>query len=312
MRAVRAGSAGIEVVDVAPPRGDGVALRVASAGICGSDLHMLDIGMPFAGTPGHEFAGVLPDGRPAAVEPLDPCGACGPCRAGDYNLCERGPAILLGLGRDGGMAEEVIVPERAVVPLPAGVDPRDACLVEPLAVAVHGLRRARRGGESRVAVIGGGTIGLCAVAVARAAGAEVGLVARHPQQVEAGARLGAREVDGSYDIAVDCAGSVTALERAVALCRPGGVLLLLASYWDGKLELPSFALTLKEVDVVPASLYARRGASRDVDVAAALLGREPEIPRAIVTHRFPLDAAPEAFAAARDRASGSIKVVLEP
>ena len=90
------------------------------------------------------------------------------------------------------------------------------------------------------------------------------------------------------------------------------VILLLASYWEGKLELPGFPVTLKEVDVMPSSMYGRRGAARDVDVAAALLGREPVIAETLVTHRFPLEAAPEAFAVARDRAAGSIKVVLEP
>ncbi len=312
MRAVRVAGGAVEVVDVPRPEGKGVRVRVAAAGICGSDLHILDVGMPVAGTLGHEFAGRLSDGRPVAVEPLAPCGACRPCRSGDYNLCEKGPGILLGVGLDGGMAEEVIVPERALVPLPAGVEAGNASLVEPLAVAVHGLRRARRGGEERVVVIGGGTIGLCAVAVARAGGAEVALVARHPHQREAGARLGARPLEGVYDIAIDCAGSAAALEEAVERCRPGGRLLLLASYWDGKLELPGFPVTLKEIDVMPSSMYGRRGAARDVDVAAALLGREPVIAETLVTHRFPLEAAPEAFAVARDRAAGSIKVVLEP
>ncbi len=312
MRAVRVGRGDVEVVQVPPPAGSGVRVRVASAGICGSDLHMLEVGLPIAGTLGHEFAGWLPDGRPVAVEPLAPCGQCPPCQGDDYNLCERGPGMLLGLGLDGGMADEVMVPERALVPLPAGVDAGDACLVEPLAVAVHGLRLARRGGEARVAVIGGGTIGLCAVAVARAGGAEVALAARHAHQREAGARLGAGEVDGRYDLCIDCAGSEAALQQAVELCRPGGTLLLLASYWDGKLQLPGFAVTMKEVRVVPASMYARRGAARDVDVAAALLARQPAIAETLVTHRFPLDAAAEAFAMARDRASGSIKVVLEP
>ncbi|MDJ0850882.1 MAG: alcohol dehydrogenase catalytic domain-containing protein [Myxococcota bacterium] len=311
MRAVRAANGGVEVVQVPPPVGEGVRVRVAAAGICGSDLHILDVGMPTAGTLGHEFAGRLPDGRPVAVEPLAPCGDCAPCRSGEYNLCERGPGMLLGIGLDGGMAEEVIVPERALVPLPAGVDAKDACLVEPLAVAVHGLRRLPRG-PTRVAVIGGGTIGLCAVAAARAGGAEVALVARHAHQREAGTRLGAVPAEGLYDVTVDCAGNAAALREAVDLCRPGGTLLLLATYWDDKLELPGFALTLKEIDVMPGSLYGRRGAARDVDVAAALLAREPAIAETLVTHRFPLDAAPEAFATARDRASGSIKVVLEP
>jgi threonine dehydrogenase-like Zn-dependent dehydrogenase len=71
-------------------------------------------------------------------------------------------------------------------------------------------------------------------------------------------------------------------------------------------------LCMKEVTLVPASMYGRVGPSRDVDVAATLLAARPEIADAMITHRFPLDAAAEAFAVARDRSAGAIKVVLEP
>jgi threonine dehydrogenase-like Zn-dependent dehydrogenase len=310
VRAVRCSGGSVEVVEVPAPRGEGVRVRIRSAGICGSDLHLIRRFPPKA-TLGHEMAGVTSGGTPVAIEPLLPCGACAACAAGDYNRCADGPGIVLGTGRDGGMADEIVVPERCLVPLPAGVAPADACLVEPLAVAVHGLRRARLPGGARVAVVGGGSIGLCAVAVAVHAGAEVALVARHDAQREAGTRLGARATGGSYDLVVDAAGTPGALARAVELCRPGGTLLLLATYWGG-LELPGFAVCLKEVAVVPASMYAREGASRDVEVAAAILAARPGIAAALVTHRFPLDAAREAFAAAADRAGGAIKVVLEP
>jgi len=136
-------------------------------------------------------------------------------------------------------------------------------------------------------------------------------VARHPAQREAGRRLGAREVHGSYDVVVDAAGSRNALAGALGLCRPGGILVLVATYWEG-LELPGFDLCAKEVSVVPASLYGRAGVARDVDVAAGTLAARPEIAQCLITHRFPLDAAPEAFSAARDRQAGAIKVVLEP
>jgi threonine dehydrogenase-like Zn-dependent dehydrogenase len=310
LRAVRCSGGSVEVVEVPAPRGDGVRVRIRSAGICGSDLHLIERFAPKV-TLGHELAGVTPDGTPVAIEPLLPCGACPACAAGDYNRCAKGPAIVMGSGRDGGMSDEVVVPERCLVPLPAGLAPSDACLVEPLAVAVHGLRRARLSGGARVAVIGGGSIGLCAVAVASHAGAHVALEARHDAQRAAGERLGARAPAGSHDLVVDAAGTPAALARAVELCRPGGTLLLLATYWSG-LALPGFAVCLKEVSVVPASMYAREGGSRDVEVAAAILAARPGIATAIVTHRLPLDAAREAFAAAADRAGGAIKVVLEP
>ena len=164
MRAVRCSGGSVQVVDAPTPQGEGVRVRVVSAGICGSDLHLLESDFPLPSILGHEFAGTLSNGRPVAIEPLAPCGECEFCECGDYNLCRTGPGIILGTGRDGGMAEEVMVPERAIVPLPAGLEPRDACLVEPLAVAVHGLRRAGLRGDQGVAIVGGGSIGLCAVA----------------------------------------------------------------------------------------------------------------------------------------------------
>src|SRR5512145_1960522 len=174
MRAVRASGKTVEVVERPVPAGEGVRVRVRAAGICGSDLHM--VAGRFLGDVvlGHEVAGVTDDGTPVAIEPLSPCGACAACVRGDYNLCERGPRMIHGVGCDGGMADELRVPARALVRLPAGVALGDASLVEPLAVVLHGLRRAGLRGGERVAVVGGGAIGLCAVAAARAAGAEVG------------------------------------------------------------------------------------------------------------------------------------------
>ncbi len=312
MRGVRVCDGGVEVAEVPAPSGDGVRVRIVSAGICGSDLHLLTAGFPIPGILGHEMAGVAEDGTPVAIEPLAPCGGCPQCATGDYHRCERGPAIIMGSALDGGMADEMRVPERCLVPLPAGLEPRDACLVEPLAVGVHGLRRAGVRGDAKVLVIGGGSIGLCVLAAARGVGCEVALQARHDAQREAGARLGAVEPDaGPYDVVIDAAGTAGALATAVERCLPGGTLLSVASYWDG-LELPGFDLCMKEVSVVPASMYGRGPEGRDIDAAAELLARESEIAGILITHRFPLDAAPEAFRVAGDRAAGAIKVVLEP
>jgi threonine dehydrogenase-like Zn-dependent dehydrogenase len=311
MRAVRCSEGSLEVVDVPAPSRPGVRVRIRSAGICGSDLHLVDSGFPLGHTLGHEMAGELADGSGVAIEPLIPCGACDICAEGAYNRCRSGSGIIMGIGFDGGMAEEVVVPERCLVPLAPGVAARDACLVEPLAVAVHGLAAAGLRAGQRVAVVGGGSIGLCAVACAVEAGAEVALLARHDSQAAAGERLGARAGAVEYDLVVDCAGTPSALEQAVALCRPGGCLLLLATYWQG-LTLPAFALSMKEVRVIPSNMYARTGAGRDVDAAAALLAQRPEIAATVITHRLPLEAAAEAFAIAADRRAGAIKVVLEP
>jgi threonine dehydrogenase-like Zn-dependent dehydrogenase len=202
------------------------------------------------------------------------------------------------------------------VPLASGVSASDACLVEPLAVAVHGLEMAGLESGQRVAVIGGGSIGLCAVAAAKASAGEVALAGRYDSQLAAGERLGASAVaadsEGYYDVVVDCAGTPSALEQACTVARPGATLVLLASYWDG-FEPPGMTLQTKEIRVLPSFMYRRYAdGRRDVDTAARLLAEVPEIARTLITHRLPLDAAAEAFEIARDRRSGAIKVVLCP
>ncbi len=288
---------------------EGVKVHVRSIGICGSDLHMLELKFPGSFVAGHEIAGMLDDGTPVAIEPIVPCGECEYCKTGRYNLCPN--AMVLGIARNGGMADEVSVPRRCLVYLPSNVDVKYACLIEPLAVAVHGIRKAGLDAGRRVAVIGGGTIGLCAVAVARANHAEVGLAARYEHQMAIGQRFGAGKTEGQYDLVVECAGTDQAMKRALDLCRPGGRILVLGTYWGG-LTFPQLSAMLKEVSIINSYMYAERDGLRDFDIAASLLSRKPEIAGSLITHRFPLSEAEKAFATARDRKAGAIKVVMAP
>ncbi|HAN28917.1 MAG TPA: Zn-dependent alcohol dehydrogenase, partial [Haliea salexigens] len=159
MKAVRCHNHEIHVHDVPAPSGEGVRVRVASAGICGSDLHFWQQGFPIPFTLGHEIAGITADGTPVAIEPTVYCGHCERCVRGDYNLCVRGSEAVMGVGRDGGMTEELIVPEKCLVRLPGGILAEDACLVEPLSVAVRGIGLAGISSKHKVAIIGGGSIG---------------------------------------------------------------------------------------------------------------------------------------------------------
>jgi threonine dehydrogenase-like Zn-dependent dehydrogenase len=310
MRAVRHTSRGIELLDVPPPTGPGIRVRVRSSGICGTDLVMTK-GGPLPFTLGHEFAGLLDDGTAVAVEPIDWCGTCDQCATGNFQRCRSGTEAFYGIGADGGLCDEVLVPSHCLHPLPPELSVGDACLAEPTAVALHGLRLVGVGPGQRVAVIGGGSIGLLAVAGARGAGADVDLVARHPAQIEAGERLGAGTPRGDYDLVVDAAGSASALATGVELARPGGALLLLAVYFD---EVPLLGVPLlsKELTVYNAMAYAHHDGGSDFGTAVEFLAARPEIAATLITRRFPLDEAAEGFRTAADRSSGSIKVVLEP
>ena len=312
MKAVRCCDKQVQVVDIPAPSGEGVRVKVASAGICSSDLHMIDAGFPLLATLGHEVAGTLSDGRAVALEPIAPCGHCDMCVQGDYHLCRLGPGMVHGVALDGGMAEEILVPERCIVPLPNNVSAADACLVEPLAVAAHGIRMLDLNPDSRVAIIGAGAIGLAAAAVLTPFINTVDLAARHDAQKEAGEKLGAKlDPDGEYDVVIECAGNSAALKQAARLCKPGATILLLATYWEG-VQLPAFEVSLKNLKIYASSLYGRSGLVRDVEVAAQLMGRRPELAELLISHRLPLDAAQEAFSIAGNRKAGAIKVVLEP
>jgi threonine dehydrogenase-like Zn-dependent dehydrogenase len=315
MLAVRFDDKRVVVGERSAPKGSGVLVRVRGCGICGSDLAILDSGFPVSGTPGHEIAGELADGTPVAIEPLAPCGCCRYCATGDYQVCVHGVAMVYGVGKDGGMAEQILVEPRCIVPLPRRIDARTGCLVEPLAVAVHGVRRSGIDGSMRVLVVGGGSIGLAAVAAATATHAHVALVARHPAQLAAGRQLGAEIVEsgagGDYDVVLECADSASAVATACEAIRPNGKLVMLASSW-GTLELPGIAVAAKELEIVVSTMYGRAGSVRDVDAAATILGDREEVAAAMISHRFPLAKAADAFAMARDRKAGAIKVVLEP
>jgi 2-desacetyl-2-hydroxyethyl bacteriochlorophyllide A dehydrogenase len=311
MKAVRFTEQGIETLEVPKPKGGGVIIDIRSAGICSGDLSIIK-GGPHPFTLGHEMAGYCEDGRAVAVEPIIPCWSCDQCRLQNYQRCRRGDQIIVSFGCDGGMAEQIHLPEHCLVPLPSGLDARDGCLVEPLSVAIRGLRQGKVTAGQRVAVIGGGTIGQLCVAGAVALGAEVALAARHRVQIAAGEQLGAQAIgNGEYDVVLECAGTESALNEGCALLRPGGTLVLLGVYY-GRISLPGMEVLHKELHIVSSICYSRHSGGRDVDNAAALLAANPMIAQAVITHRFPLADAAEAFRVAQDRSAGAIKVVLEP
>jgi threonine dehydrogenase-like Zn-dependent dehydrogenase len=310
MRAVRHTERGIEVVDAPDPDGDGPIVHVRSASICGSDLHMLAMG-PAPFTLGHESSGVLDDGTAVAIDPMSPCGKCDQCMSGAEHRCRTGTQRVLGVGADGGLADAVAVGGHRLVPLPDGLGVEDACLVEPLGVAMHGARLASMTGGERVAVVGAGAIGLAAVAATAPVAGDVGLVARHDAQRAAGERLGAGSVSGEYDVVFEAAGTGSALATAAELCRPGGTIIFLSTLWE-PVPIPGFVAGMKELGFQWSYTYNAHDGGHDLDDGAALLASNADIADTLITHRFPLDDAAEAFRVAADRAHGAIKVVIVP
>jgi len=309
VKGIKAVDGAPELVDVPEPVGDGVKVKVACASICGSDLHMLERGFFGDNIIGHEFAGVAPDGRAVAVEPILGCGICRHCEEGERQHCTEG-LNLLGVMRDGGMAEYVLAPAENLVELPTGLDIAVAALVEPLAVSMHGLDRARVRQGERVLVIGAGPIGLAAVAALRGRGIGCDIGARYEHQREAAGSLGAGlEPGDSYDVVIDAVGSGESLRQAMQAVRPLGRVGLLGTLWDeAGLD---FSFSMKEAELIAAHTYTCKAPRRNFEEAGKLLHDNPVVADKLVSHRFPLEAAEEAFAAAADRAAGAVKVVFD-
>ena len=309
MRAVRNAPPGVEVVEIDEPEGDGELVRVAGTGICASDLMYLRFGSTQIA--GHEFAGVLADGTPVAVEPMFGCGSCRMCEQGSYNMCERGP-MGLGATHPGGMCEWFRAPRHVLVPLPAGLEAADAALVEPASVAWHSCHVAGVGPDTRVAIVGAGAIGILAAASAQAMGApEVAVEARHPHQHEARERIGATTPTGDYDLVIETGGSESALHRAVELARHRGTVVVLGSY-DADTTWPSHAAFMREVALRWSLGYCAHHGRREFAEAADMLASRPELAPMLITHRFPIEDAPEAYRTAQDKSKGVFRVVVEP
>lgn len=164
-----------------------------------------------------------------------------------------------------------------------------------------------------VAVVGAGALGLLAVSAARRRGApEVAVETLFRHQEEAAERLGARVgAEGLYDVVIEAGGTPGSLARSIELVAPSGTVSALGVHM-GKVEIDWSLLFEREARLLPSRSFCSHGGVREIEQAAAMLAADPEIPRTLVTHRFPIEDAAEAFRVADDKSSGSIRVVVEP
>jgi threonine dehydrogenase-like Zn-dependent dehydrogenase len=310
MKAVRAGDGAVAVVDLDEAPGFGTELlTIKSASVCASDLSYIKFGS--RSIIGHEICGVADDGAAYTLEGVMPCYECEVCLSGRTNLCPTHPERAVGWNIDGGMAEQYYAPARNLVPLPVGIAPEDAAIVEPATVAWHALRLANTAPGMRVAVVGAGAIGLLAAAGALEMGAEVSVAARHPHQQEAAERIGAKVgTSGQYDVVIEAAGSESSLQQCIDLLGPHGTVSIPGVHYAPVAVNLSGHLFHVEGRIIPSMGYATTDGRRDMAEAAAMLAAKPDVVDTIITHRFPLEDAPEAFRVAADKSTRAIRVVL--
>jgi (R,R)-butanediol dehydrogenase/meso-butanediol dehydrogenase/diacetyl reductase len=355
MRALRFHAAGeLRVETVTEPGAPGpgeVLLRPVMCGICGTDLHEYTDGpivtprsphpLTHAVLPqimGHEFAAVVADTGPdvghvragdlCTVMPLIYCGRCHECALGLGHLCRT--MACTGLSSAwGGLADLAIVQARQVVPVPDGLTPRQAALIEPAAVAAYGVDRGGLLPGQTVLITGAGPIGSLAALYALAAGARRVLVSEPDparRSLAAGLATGLGEVivadpaaesvteiiadltsGVGADVAVECAGQESALNLCVDAVRPAGTVVQTALHIRPA-AIRAEVLATKDLTLVGTWCYPVRDFPRIAGLVAA--GRLPV--ERVVTSVVPLEAAvARGFDRLITRGSGEVKVLIE-
>lgn len=251
-----------------PQPGPGEALvAVTHVAVCGTDLRLLrgtlhDADYPVI--PGHEWAGrvLAAPTRPELVgqavvgEGITPCRACGRCADGRYNLCIDLDEV--GFTRAGAFAEAFTVPAANLRPLPEGLSGAEACLLEPLCVALHAVERAPSVAGRSVGVIGAGAVGLLIAQLAVAEGAGTVAVAEtSPHRRELAAELGIGSVaalaewagEGQPDLVFDATGVAAVFPQGIRATRPGGDYVLVGYSGEESITVEPSAIMLREISV---------------------------------------------------------------
>ena len=295
-----------------PPRGAGeVLVRVRKAGVCETDLQLIEGYMGFEGVLGHEFVGVAEEGRHKGKRVVGEincnCEKCEVCGAGLGRHCPHRTVLGI-LNHDGAFADYVSVPEHNLHPVPDGISDEAAVFTEPLAAALEIAAQVPLMSGRRVVVLGDGRLGnLCAQVIA-SCGCNLRVIGKHRAKLEvleargiATALLGEVEGDRTADVVVDCTGSPTGLPTALQVVGPRGTVVLKKTL-AGAQTLALAPIVIDEITIV---------GSRCGEFAPALSalqkGRIDPLP--LISATYPLERAVEAFE--RARRAPTLKVLLD-
>ena len=279
-----------------------VIVSVKACGICGSDIpRAYDTGahkMPLV--IGHEFSGETSDGRRVGIFPLIPCKKCAMCKNGHFELCR--DYDYLGSRRDGGMAERVAVPEDNLIGLPEAVSFEQAAMLEPMAVAVHSMKRALEsydGKPASAAVLGAGTIGrLLAMFLSDACISRVDLLDTRRDELKT----------NSYDLVFECVGKSEVYEAALTLAAPLGVVMFVGNpHSDMKTDRNAYWQILRQELTVLGTWNS--SFPEDYKYALDRVASGAVRPEELITHRFALGDIQSGFEMMRDKSEKYTKVM---
>jgi len=312
---------------------DEALIAVEAVGICGSDVHLYLGDHPYSHFPnvqGHEFSGrvlSLPDdysgpvsvGERVAVEPLLMCGTCLPCRRGRGNCCLR--MRTYGTQIPGALSERLAV-KASLLFAADGLTSELAALAEPMSIALQAIARSRLDGTDSVVVYGAGPIGQAILIASIDVGARVLVVDRLASRLELARILGAdRAVDSdAQDVRAEVAawtaddgptvvfeatGVPAVLEEAIDMVASSGTVVVVGLSRQ-KVAIPMVDFTRKELTVAGS-----RNNMGQFGRAVELVRRRSDDVAKLVSHRFPLERAPEAFELAHNAPAKTEKVIIE-
>lgn len=296
-----------------PPEGWAL-VKVRYSGICGTDLNIYVGAHPRAKGPlvlGHEVSGhlveghpTLPPGTPVTIRPLLFCEECEPCQTGLSHVCNN--LKLVGIDRDGGMADYVAAPTETIHALPQGVTLKLGALIEPLAVGVHAVRQSGFVPGDTALVFGAGPIGMCVATSLHLLGAgrvlvvetnsfrlqmaeELGFETINPQQGEALEQILAKTKGKGADFTFDCAGHPSVAETLVQVTKVRGTVVIVAAY-KKPAPIDLLQVMFKEIKLRGVRVYT----PKDFDIAAQLLTKPFDFDK-IITHILPVENAQSGF-----------------
>jgi L-iditol 2-dehydrogenase len=321
----------IQTVEVPTPAAHEVLIRVEKAGICGSDVHAYYGKHPFITcpvVPGHEFVGTVEAvgggsddliGKRVTVLPSLVCGECDNCRTGRSNICNS--LRVMGCQSTGAFADYVLAPRDLIFVLPDDMSWDQGVLIEPLAVAVHGVQRVERISGKSVLVLGAGTIGLMTIAVLSAYGAGKIIVSDlNDKRLELAKEFGAdvvvnparesladvvRQQTQELDVVIECVGIGETINQGIVLLRKGGDLVV-AGVFEEDVVVKMGLVQDKEIRMIGTLMYDHR----DYFEAIRLMSQRPELTK-IITDRFELAQVDAAYQQIAKNAAQSIKVLIE-
>ncbi|MET1030897.1 zinc-dependent alcohol dehydrogenase [Domibacillus tundrae] len=253
------------------PEQDEVKIKLIYGGICGSDVGVYKGKIAHAAypiTPGHELLGTViekgedvavPIGTRVVIQPNSYCGECEQCQKGKTNLCISKKS--LGVNTDGGFAEEFTISAKYILPVPDELSDERAVLIEPFAVVVHAFKRVNITNETTVAVIGCGTEGQLAIALASHLGASITAIDINESKLADVSAYGNIQTytpldvpqNAAFDVVIEAAGVKQAVEQAVDIVKPGGDIVLIGL--TAEATLPILKIVRSEISIHGSIIY---------------------------------------------------------